>query len=386
MAIKLGEILVESGKITQAELDETLKSQVIFGGKIGTNLIEMGYIEEEELAQFLSKKLGVPCAKKEHLFNLSPATAKLIPEETVRKYRVIPLGLDKKKLYVAMEDPSNLASIDEISFITGFIVIPMIATELSIILALEKHYGIKRETRYITVANGGRRQARAARSTGPSQATVSTPPSAKPAPPPEEEVIELPLLSELAEMEIGPAGSSAPAPASFSTAAKETIDKYTIDTLSMELAEAEDRDAIASLIVTFAGQEFDRVALFMVKGNTAGGWSAVSQGKPLAGFEEFQVPLKAPSVLQIVTEGKSFYLGPLADTPGNGTMLAALGGGKPVTALLVPLVMMGRVVSILYVEGGKQPLGERVVDMQKVIGKAAMAFEILILKSKILMT
>lgn len=388
MAIKLGELLVESGKITQAELDETLKSQVIFGGKLGTNLIEMGFIEEEELAQFLSKKLGVPCAQKEQLFNLPPTALRLIPEEMVRKYRVVPMGLDKKKLYVAMEDPSNLATIDEISFITGYIVMPMIATELSLILALEKHYGIKRETRYITVANGGRRQARADRKAA-AAATVAKPaekaeiqrpgPAAAP-----EEVIELPLLSELDSYDSEPV--TAAIPAHLGTGTKETIEPYTVDTFSIELAEAGDRDAIAHLLVTFAGQEFDRVALFMVKGNTAGGWSALSKGKPLAGFEDFQIPLQTPSVLQIVTEGKSFYLGPLADNPGNGAILAALGGGKPSSALLVPLVMMGRVVSILYVDGGKQPLGESVVHMQKVIGKAAMAFEILILKSKILMT
>ncbi|WP_459816631.1 GspE/PulE/PilB domain-containing protein [Geotalea toluenoxydans] len=389
MALKLGEMLVESGIITQAELDETLKSQVIFGGKIGTNLIEMGYIEEEELAQFLSKKLGVPCAGKEQLINLHPGALKLIPKEIVRKYRVVPLGLDKKKLYVAMEDPSNLASIDEISFMTGFIVMPLIATELSIILALEKHYGIKRETRYITVANGGRRQARAARSAGAdtaNKAKVPEPQAAKPAAVlQKEEVIELPLLSELDNYDF--ALSPSPTPPAVSTSiVNETIEKYTIDTFSMELAEAEDRDAIANLIVTFVGQEFDRVALFMVKGNTASGWNALSQGKPVAGFEDFQIPLKMQSVLQIVAEGKSFYLGPLADTPANSTMLTAMGGGKPATALLVPLVMMGRAVSILYVEGGKAPLGDRVVNMQKVIGKAAMAFEILILKSKILMT
>lgn len=392
MALKLGEMLVESGKLTQAELDETLKSQVIFGGKIGTNLIEMGYIEEDELAQFLSKKLGFPCASKDQIANLTPQALKLIPEDIVKKYRVIPLGLDKKKLYVAMEDPSNLASIDEISFITGFIVMPMIATELSIILGLEKHYGIKRETRYITVANGGRRRARAEAAetkSAPAAAPPAKPKETKPAPPPkEEEVIELPLLSELEEddgYDFG-AAPTASGQISLANAAKKIAANYTVDTFSMELSEAADRDAIANLIVSYAGQEFNRVALFIVKGKAASGWSGVSQGQPIDRFEELQVQLSAPSVLQLVTDTKSFYLGPLPDTPTNTAILTAMGGGKPVAALLVPLVMMGRVVAIFYVDGGAAPLGNRVVDMQKLIGKAAMAFEILILKSKILMT
>ena len=165
-----------------------------------------------------------------------------------------------------------------------------------------------------------------------------------------------------------------------------TIKSYTIDTISLELAEAKDRDAIANLIVDYAGQEFDRVALFLVRGNVAGGWLALSRKKTVDGFEELQIPLNTPSVLNVVADGKSFYLGPLTDTLENTRILTALGGGKCPNALLIPLMMMGRVVAILYVDGGAGDLGNRVVDLQKLVGKAAMAFEILILKNKILMT
>lgn len=385
MTIKLGEMLVKAGKITPAELDETLKSQVIFGGRIGTNLIEMGYIEEKDLAHFLSMKLGVPYASSEQLMALSPQVLKLIPEEVVKKYKVIPLGLDKKKLVVAMADPSDFASIEEISFITGFIVMPLVSPELRLILALEKHYDIKRETRYISVASGGRRRAR--------ESDTAEPPSREPkkakaafTPSVEEEVIELPLLSELDDYGLEPAEELMQGNLPNAATREETIRQYTIDTFSMQLAEAKDRDAIASLIVNYTGQEFDRVALFLVRRNVAGGWTAISRKKVVAGFEELQIPLDAPSVLKMVADGKSLYLGPLTDTPANTKILTALEGGKPACALLIPLLMMGRVVAILYVDGGAGELGDRVVDMQKLIGKAAMAFEILILKNKILMT
>lgn len=385
MTIKLGEMLVKAGKITPAELDETLKSQVIFGGRIGTNLIEMGYIEEKDLAHFLSIKLGVPYASSEQLMALSPQVLKLIPEEVVKKYKVIPLGLDKKKLVVAMADPSDFASIEEISFITGFIVMPLVSPELRLTLALEKHYDIKRETRYISVTSGGRRRAREAEPAEPppreqKKAKAAFTPSA------EEEVIELPLLSELDDYGLEPAEELMQGNLPNAAAREETIRQYTIDTFSMQLAEAKDRDAIANLIVNYTGQEFDRVALFLVRRNVAGGWTALSRKKVVAGFEELQIPLDAPSVLKMVADGKSFYLGPLTDTPANTKILTALEGGKPACALLIPLLMMGRVVAIFYVDGGAGDLGDRVVDMQKLIGKAAMAFEILILKNKILMT
>ena len=371
MTIKLGEMLVKAGKITPAELDETLKSQVIFGGRIGTNLIEMGYIEEKELAHFLSMKLGVPYASSEQLMALSPQVLKLIPEEVVKKYKVIPLGLDKKKLVVAMADPSNFASIEEISFITGFIVMPLVSPELRLILALEKHYDLKRETRYISVASGGRRRARESFLAPPpgesKEAKAAVTPSV------EEEVIELPLLSELDDFGLEPAEELMQGNLT-NTATREPIRQYTIDTFSMQLAEAKDRDAIADLIVNYTSQEFDRVALFLVRSNVAGGWTALSRKKVVAGFEELQIPLDAPSALKIVADGKSFYLGPLTDTPANTKILTALEGGKPTCALLIPLLMMGRVVAIFYVDGGTGDLGDRVVDMQKLIGKAAMAF------------
>jgi hypothetical protein len=91
-------------------------------------------------------------------------------------------------------------------------------------------------------------------------------------------------------------------------------------------------------------------------------------------------------VLKVVTDGKSLYLGAIPETPENRRMLEEMGGHTPSSALLIPLMLMGRVVAILYVEGGKVPLASRLADLQKLVGKAAMAFEILILKNKILMT
>jgi hypothetical protein len=384
MTIKLGEMLMRAGKITPAQLDETLKSQVIFGGRLGTNLIEMGYIEEKELAHFLGMKLGVPYAEPEQLMVIPPQVLKLIPVDIVSKYKVIPLSLDKKKLTVAMADPSDFASLDEISFGTGFIIMPLVTPELRLILALEKHYGIKRETRYISVTSGGRKRALEAEPAKPRQ---EEPKKAAFFPPLEDDIIDLPLLSELEDLGEGPAEADDMYGNGLNVATREaTIKSYTIDTISLELAEAKDRDAIANLIVDYAGQEFDRVALFLVRRNIAGGWLALSQKKAVNGFEELQIPLNTPSVLNVVADGKSFYLGPLTDTLENARILTALGGGKCPNALLIPLMMMGRVVAILYVDGGAGDLGNWVVDLQKLVGKAAMAFEILILKNKILMT
>ncbi len=154
MALKIGELLVKEGVITRKQLEEALKCQVIFGGRLGTNLIEMGLIGEDELVRYLSKQLEVPFVPPEQLLSIPPDVIKLISRDIAEEYKIIPLSLDKKRLTVAMWDPSDLSAVDAISFITGYIIKPLVCSELRLLLALEQYYGIKREVRYIQLSGG----------------------------------------------------------------------------------------------------------------------------------------------------------------------------------------------------------------------------------------
>jgi hypothetical protein len=418
--MKLGELLISAGKITTAQLEETLRDQAIFGGKFGTNLVEMGYLDEHDLAHFLSKKSGFPHALPEQLMNISPHITRLIPEDTVRKHRVIPIALNNRKLSLAMTDPSDYAVIDEISFVTGYIVVPHITPELRLISALEKYYNVKRDQRYISVAGGGRNRATrtvlaSAHLPGQQAIPIRPAPSAPPVqlaspsrPAPsvvdDSDILDLPLLDEFecfGDMDLAeapaptpvfpmpvlptPALSTPPFPAP-GILHRESEKEYGLEEVLQGLSRAKDRDDIADLIVGYAAQQFTRSALFLLKGNKATGWLAQIGKKPLPGFDRLEIPLDEPSVLKVVADSKAFYLGPLPISHCNSRIIAALGGGSPVNQLLVPLMMMGRVVAVLYVEGGTLRLDEQVADLQKLLGKGSMAFEILILKSKILLT
>lgn len=399
--MRLGEILINAGKVTPAQVEEALKSQAIFGGRFGTNLVEMGYIDEHDLAHFLSKMTGIPHASPEQLMEVPHQVTRLIPEEAVRKYNVMPLSLTNRKLTVAMTDPTDYAAIDELSFLTGYIIVPVITPELRLVSALEKHYNIKRKMRYIRVEGGGRNRARQAGAQTGAQAApgelakhaapaaAAPPRSAPPAPPPvpeEEEILELPLLVELDSL-----GDDSVAPLTHDTLRGSPIfaqreEERTLEDTLRGLTEAEDRDAIAEIVVDFTAEQFDRAALFLVKGGLASGWTAKVQKKPVTGFELLEIPLSEPSVLKVVAESKTFYLGPIPATHYNGRILSALGGGNPLNNLLVPLVMMGRVVAILYVSGGSLQMSQQVPELQRLLVKTSMAFEILILKNKIMLT
>jgi hypothetical protein len=148
MAITLLDMLLEAGLISKEQFEEALLNRVVFGGKIGTSLIEMGFVTEENLARFLSRKLAVPYVSPEHLLTIPPAVITLIPRELALKYRAIPLSLEKRRLNLVMADPADLKAIDEIAFITGYIVKPLVAPEVRLVQALGKYYQLEIDHRF----------------------------------------------------------------------------------------------------------------------------------------------------------------------------------------------------------------------------------------------
>ena len=123
----------------------------------------------------------------------------------------------------------------------------------------------------------------------------------------------------------------------------------------------------------------------MVRGDNVSGLRAVKNGVEIADFEKVHIPFARPSVLKTVAEGKGYYLGPLTLNPLNQRILAALGGKAPESALVMPVVVLGRVVDIFYLEGGEGDLADSLPKVQRLLNKAALAFEILICRDKILL-
>src|SRR3989449_143192 len=142
MAVRIGELLLKEKRITPEQLQEALNYQRQNGGKLGYNLIKLGYVKDEEITAPLSKKCGFPSTALPQ-FEIDPAVVKLVPAETALKYQIVPLSRSGATLTIAMTDPTNVFAMDDIKFMTGYNVEPVVASETAVIEAIQKYYAVK---------------------------------------------------------------------------------------------------------------------------------------------------------------------------------------------------------------------------------------------------
>lgn len=143
---RLGEMLVEKGLIDTMQLEATIGRQKQWGGRLGANLIKLGYISEITLIKFLSSQLQLPCGDLSKI-NFKEETWNLITAEVAKKHHIIPLELKtsagRKSLFIAMSEPTNIIAIDEVSFLTDLTVKPVLATDSQIAQAIDKFYNYR---------------------------------------------------------------------------------------------------------------------------------------------------------------------------------------------------------------------------------------------------
>jgi type IV pilus assembly protein PilB len=144
MSAKLGEILVRENLISPQHLREALEYQREHGGRLGFNLVKLGLVSDDMITAVLSRQYGIPSVNLE-LFQIDGSVLRLIPQEVAQKYSVLPLSRVGATLTLAMVDPTNVFAMDDIKFMTGLNVEPVVVAEASIQQAISKYYGSSRE-------------------------------------------------------------------------------------------------------------------------------------------------------------------------------------------------------------------------------------------------
>jgi type IV pilus assembly protein PilB len=142
MSQRLGDLLVKERVITPEQLEKALKAQKDAGStaRLGTTLVQLGFVTDEEVTNFLSRQYGVPAINLQY-FEIDPTVVKLIPEDTAKRYQILPLSRVGASLTIAMVDPTNVFAMDDIKFMTGFNIEPVVASAPAIAEAIEKAYG-----------------------------------------------------------------------------------------------------------------------------------------------------------------------------------------------------------------------------------------------------
>jgi Type II secretion system (T2SS), protein E, N-terminal domain len=408
--MKLGEMLVRDGRLSEPQLVAALGYQARDGARLGTVLVEHGMVDLEALTVYLGLELGIPIATGAMLERAKRAAVRLLQPAQAFKHKCVPLVVQDRQLIAAIEDPHDFATLEALTSITGYRVLPRVAPELRIYYYIERYYGVARPPRFLKFGDSPRGDEGAVDAGLPAPPLPGLPPlPASPIAPPgpsprlrsmklakmfdDSEALELEAedlidtldADDTAPAEAAPnaiaiqlsapvavrAPSSPPAPAPISA-----------DLALRELAMATDRNRIVEVLLGYAASTFDAAVVFTVRDNFAFGWRAIGDLPGHANVEHVLVPLEAPSVVQsaIAAEGNVFH-GPLAPSTVNSYLYKVLGCAEPPIVTAGAITIGKRVVNVLYGHAPSlSPLQLQV--LQQICHSAAEAYARLIAVSK----
>ncbi len=399
-----GEFLVRKGYISQEELDEAISAQFVFGGRLGTNLLDMGIITERELAKALAEYHKVPPVRLEDLRKLDRSMLGALDRQTVEKTGVIPLRSSGREVIAIVLDPGDLKALEEAEFKLGKRIKPLVVPEVTFRLLLEKLYGIRRDPRFVTLTMRETREAYQKRRRRGLELVeerkeeveeelpeIEVPEDIKARwameeaiqeqreeveeekeegesleEPKEEEKEEEILLLEEVEEEIEPAEEEIELTESLDEAIP-VLSRGEADAL---LKSASSRDEIARGVLGFASNFFERVAIFTVRKGFIMGWDAAAPDEVRQRLRTAIFTVDERSTFGFVVRSRAHYIGPLFPSPVDEMFINILGGDPPKSAFLIPVIFRGKVVNVLYGDGGPDrftptDVSELIIFLQK---------------------
>lgn len=404
-----GKYLRERGAVTPAQLEEATQSLVIFGGRLGTNLVELGALGLDELEQHLSRHLGIPRPPADWVERPDGEALKAVPVSLAERSEVVPLRREGKTLHVAMVDPGDPNRVDDLAFATGLRIRPYVLAEAHLRFLMQRYYGIRPDLRYVTL---GRYEAQG--ETGPAAASTAAAPLRGPSPEEreteqrrealgirpleaDEELIDPQTFSSLHQRWTDePRGDSEseadPAPEGRAPEVALTRDAGTDgETLAgpadvagweAELSNAPDRDAVVCLALRLARAYASTAALFVVRDGVIQGNRAVGTMVE-GGIQGILVPHSAESVFTQSASTGEVFRGAPPRAGIDGRLLRALRSSDGGEVAILPIAIRDRIVNLLYVDNGSGPLGETAFAALRVLcDQVAAAYERLILERK----
>lgn len=434
---RLGKILVDHGWVTGEQLLRAIQSQRAIGGRIGTCLLEMDALSEDRLLDALAEQTGVPTVRADGLRRIEHDVLALLPASLAASCRAVPFAADGDELHVAILDGTGADQLEAIASRTRKRVAPHVASEVRLLEALERHYGIECPRRYgellsrlnrfrdetaidrtssgsyqvgwsdamapAVVPLEGRESKRSAlgqpgparplrakgakfkvrsRQRGPMPAPASQLPTPRPVP-----VTKAPVV-----VPEPPTRSKAPpakAPRAKAPRAKapqaETPTPETLAGLSQRLATVTETRQVGEILVGFLADRFVRAAVFKVRVDAVVGWFGTGPGFQAKRFEAFELDLDRPSVFSELKQGFPFHRGTLESNASHQALFACWGQREGWPCAVFPVWVRKRLVAVLYGDRGDAGLvGVDLDELDTVAARAALGFELCILRRKLL--
>lgn len=393
--MKLGEIFIQQGIISESQLRKALNAQLVYGGHLGTCLIELGYVNEDQLGKVLSDVYEVPFASVERFRDIPPSVIQLLPAKLVEKHHAVPFERRHRKISIAMIDPTNIHAIDEMSFATGCKATAWVAPEVRIAQAMEQYYGIQRRQRYILVCNeldhvrSAKKERVAARRSPPKQAEAAllAPSEGQPIRAPQPAVMDPPPASDSTAFDLdlpaSRAGTNAAPPVEWTTAREDDVPWSAERGIADLLCGADCVEAVTEAVLDYASRTMARCMLLTVKSNAAVVRSWRRFGLDPAAARKLRFRVSEQPIFQLFL-GDGFYRGPLPEGARYREIFDSMGIAPPLEILMIPVYLEDRLVAILYGDGGAGAgIEGETEDYRRLVRKLAVALNIVILKKRL---
>ncbi|MEZ5313001.1 MAG: hypothetical protein R2862_04755 [Thermoanaerobaculia bacterium] len=432
--LRLGETLEQRGVLQHEVLLRALRNQKVLGGRLGTCLLEIEAVSEEDLLAALADVQGAATATPEDLRGIPDEVTDLVPKKVARRCLAIPFHASSTQVKVAVTDARDLDVQNEVSFVVGRRIVWHVAPELRIYEALEKYYHEECPTRYAKLldrlnrsrflwsrepagrgstgsgievlrwSGGGaetdetrRESERQAPAPGRDNSLPSFALEDHAALAPLPDPVAPPTAPRPARPEVV-AAAAAPEPAA--AGAEDSSDDATFDSadtatglvapLSVEEAERRllnpaDRDDVARVVVDFAASRARRAALLVVRNQEITVWRWAGEGLDGPVLAAYRSSFTEPSIFVGLRDGAAQFRGVLPPMPAHLKLLAAF--DPPAEAaefFALPIRVRSRLVAVLLSESNPGPVPTAAIDeMKRVVAKCAIAFELCIMRAKL---
>lgn len=364
---KLGEILIERGVLALSELHTGLEACRRNGGRLGTQLLRFGFVDEPALLRALTEQYGVRAVASVVLRKAPMEVLSLLPPARARRLRAVPFERLPIHLKVAMINPGDAVAVEEISELTGLEALPFVATEAAVLEVIARLESVSLEAGPAPVA-----EVRC------DWDALWHPPRARP---------HQLLGAWRPRTEYPPVGRAtatfpglAPVYGEVAAEADHPIDEAT---LRSQLASVAHRDEVARLTLRYAAGFFTRACLFVVHRGSVLGWSGSGHGVVVDDLQSYRAPLDEKSLFHGLRSGIGYHLGPIPDDPANLGLLRVLGDPKPLSVLLMPIRVRDRAVAFLLADNPNEHVVAPVDELSTAIAAVGLAIEVLILRKKI---